>query len=77
MSTSSRRLSARGRTSKNSHTPGKDKGGNCVRSPDASIACSTNPYKGQGLKGQVKARYNRFWTKMYAVNGVKPSLATE
>ena len=71
MSSTSRRLSQRGKTSRNSHTPGKDKGGYCVRNPDAMIAINTNPYKGQGLKGQTKARYNRFWNKMFAVNGVK------
>lgn len=71
MATTSRRLSARSKASRNSHTPGKEKGGFCVRSPDAAIACSTNPYKGSGLKGQTKSSYNRWWTKMLAVNGVK------
>lgn len=71
MSTSSRRLSEQAKPSRNSHTPGKDKGGFCVRSPDSAIACSANPYKGAGLKGQNRAKYNRFWDKMLAVNGVK------
>lgn len=71
MSTSSRRLSAKAKTSKNSHTPGKDKGAYCVRRTDANLAVSTNPYKGQGLKGQAKSAYNRFWSVMLPLNGVK------
>lgn len=77
MTTTSRRLAAKGKTNKPSHTPGKDKGGFCVRSADAAIACTTNPYKGQGLKGQVKARYNRWWNKMLPVNGIKINKETE
>ena len=71
MSTSSRRLSQRSKTSKNSHTSGRSKGGLCVKHPDAALACSANPYKGSGLKGQTKASYNRWWSKMLPVNGIK------
>jgi hypothetical protein len=71
MATTSRRLSAKGKTSKPSHTPGKTKGGFCVRHPDAHIAISANPYKGEGLKGNKKASYNRWWARMLAVNGGK------
>lgn len=70
MSTTSRRLSKK--ASRNSHTPGREKGGFCVRTPDAALATSLNPYKGSGLKGQNLARYNRFWNKMLPVNGIKP-----
>lgn len=69
MSTSSRRISARVNGNRNSHTPGKDKGAFCVRRPDANLAISLNPYKGAGLKGQNRARYERFWNSMIIVNG--------
>lgn len=68
MATTSRRLSARGKASRNNHTPGKDKGGNCVRTPDAALATRINPYKGQGLKGNTLASYTRFWARAAAVN---------
>ena len=71
MATTSRRLSAKAKTSKGSHTPGKTKGGNCVRHPDSHIACSANPYKGDGLKGNKRASYTRWWDRMKSINGGK------
>lgn len=65
MSTSSRRLSQKTKPSRNNHTPGKDKGGYCVRKPDAMLACSANPYKGRGL-GAAQGKYDAWWT--YAKN---------
>lgn len=59
MTTSSRRLSLRAKHSRASHTPGKTKGGFCVRPKDAGTAMSGNPYKGAGLKGNNKAVYDR------------------
>lgn len=71
MTTTSRRLSEKSRPSRNNHTPGRTKGGYCVKHPDSGVACSANPYKGQGLKGQRLASYDRWWTKMFSVNNVK------
>ncbi len=71
MSTTSRRISERTRPSRNSHTPGKDKGGFCVRMSEANLGTSLNPFKGQGLKGNHAAAYKRFWARMYAENGIK------
>lgn len=69
--TSSKRLSGRGKVSKNSHTPGREKGGYCVKRSDAALAITANPYKGQGLKGNTAAAYTRFWGVMLPLNGVK------
>lgn len=74
MSTTSRGISLRTRPSRNSHTPGKDKGGFCVRHNDAGLGVSLNPYKGQGLKGNKLASYDRFWTRMFVENGIKDRL---
>lgn len=74
MSTSSRRLSAKSKSHRNSHTPGKDKGGFCVKMNEAGIGVSSNPYKGQGLKGNGKAAYTRFWARMYTENGIKKEI---
>lgn len=68
MATTSRRLCAKAKAHRNSHTPGKDKGGNCVRTPDAMLAISVNPYKGQGLKGNTLSSYNRFWARAASAN---------
>lgn len=61
MTTTSRRLSAKSKVSKNSHSPGKDKGGFCVRPNDAGSATKGNPYKGAGLKGNARSAYLRIW----------------
>lgn len=77
MTTTSRGISQRTSKARPSHTPGRDKKGNCVRSPDAMLACSANPYKGAGLKGESKAKYNRFWKKAFALNGIKKAEPSE
>lgn len=69
MSTSSRRLSLAGKTSKNSHTPGKTKGGNCVRPKDFGIAINGNPYKGAGMKGETGSKYCRLWDRYKSAKG--------
>ena len=71
MSTTSRRISQRIKGNRNSHTPGREKGAYCVRTPDAELAISLNPYKGAGLKGQNRSSYQRFWDRSYSINGVK------
>ena len=61
MTTTSRRLSAKSKHNRNNHTPGKDKGGYCVRPTDFGNATKRNPYKGQGLKGNESSSYTRIW----------------
>jgi hypothetical protein len=68
MSTTSRRISAKRNANRNSHTPGKDKGAFCVRRPAAEMACSMNPYKGQGIPAKYRDGYTHFWDTMKAVN---------
>lgn len=69
MTTTSRRLSERQKVSKNQHTPGRTKGGFCVRPKDAGTAMSGNPYKGAGLKGNKRATYVRLWTRYKGAKG--------
>lgn len=69
MTTTSRRLSLKSRTSKNQHTPGKTKGGYCVRPKDCGIAISGNPYKGSGIKGTARNTYDRLWTRYKGAKG--------
>lgn len=71
MSTTSRRISQRANAGRNSHTPGKDKGAFCVRRPAAEMACSINPYKGQGIPARYRDSYRRYWNEMYSNNGLK------
>ena len=71
MSTSSRRLSAKLHHSRNNHTAGKDKGGNCVRPKDHGIAINGNPYKGAGIKGSAKSTYIRLWDRYKNSKGNK------
>lgn len=66
MSTTSRRLSAKLHHSRNNHTPGKDKGGYCVRPKDFGIATNVNPYKGAGIKGSRASTYDRLWNRYRA-----------
>lgn len=68
MTTTSRRVSQASRTHKPSHTPGKDKGGNCVRPKDHGIFTNGNPYKGAGLKGDKGNRYLRIADRYAAAN---------
>ena len=75
MTTSSRRLSKRGKLSKNNHTPGKTKGGYCVRPNDHGIATKSNPYKGQGLKGATANAYDTQWARYKAAKGNEVSAA--
>lgn len=56
MSTTSRRLSRSAKVSKNSHTPGRTKGANCVRPKDHGIYTNGNPYKGAGMKGETATK---------------------
>lgn len=69
MSTSSRRLSAKLHHSRASHTPGRSKGGFCVRPKDVGIAMKGNPYKGSGIKGNDKATYTRLWDRFKGAKG--------
>lgn len=69
MSTSSRRLSQKIHASRSSHTPGKDKGGFCVKPKDSGIAVNGNPYKGAGIKGNNAATYERLWNRYKSANG--------
>lgn len=57
MTTTSRRLSAKARTSKPSHTPGKTKGGTCVKSELKTFGMSANPYKLRGYRANQYAAY--------------------
>ena len=66
MTTTSRRLSAKLHHSRNNHTPGKDKGGYCVRPKDFGNATKRNPYKGAGLKGNQRSSYDRLWARYKA-----------
>ena len=69
MTSTSRRLSAKGKVSKPSHTAGKTKGGMCVRPKDAGIAMTGNPYKGAGLKGHHLSTYTRLWDRYKNAKG--------
>lgn len=69
MSTSSRGISKRLHHHRASHTPGRTKGGNCVRPKDCGLAISGNPYKGAGLKGNAKSTYIRLWDKYKSAKG--------
>lgn len=66
MTSTSRRLSERGKHQRNNSTPGKTKGGNCVRPKDHGLAINGSPYKLKG--GQLNA-YQRIWGKYKAANG--------
>lgn len=72
MTTTSRRLSAKGKTSKPSNSSGREKG--IKRPKDFGIAINGNPYKGQGIKGNAKNTYKRIWGKFYARNGIKKEM---
>lgn len=52
--TTSRRVSAAAKASRNSHTPGKTKGGNCIRPKDFGLYTKGNPYK---MRGGTANRY--------------------
>lgn len=67
--TTSRRISERLKHGRASHTPGKTKGGFCVRPKDFGNAISSNPYKGAGLKGHRLSSYNRLWDRYKAAKG--------
>ncbi len=69
MATTSRRLSAKSKISKPSHTPGRTKGGFCVKPKDAGTAMSGNPYKGDGLKGNQLSTYSRLWARYKGAKG--------
>jgi len=56
MSTTSRRVSSAGKGSRNSHTPGRDKGVTCKRLKDFGVYVHGNPYKGAGMKGNTAAQ---------------------
>lgn len=68
MSTTSRRLSQRYKVSKNVNTPGRTKGGFCVRPRDFGIFTKGNPYKGQGMAASVGAAYVRIGSRYSAAN---------
>lgn len=68
MSTTSRRLSQSSKHNRNQHTPGKEKGGNCVRPKDYGLAVNGDPTK---LKGGALQVYHRLWARYKSANGVK------
>lgn len=68
MTTTSRRLSQRNAHGRNNSTPGKTKGGNCVRPKDHGLAMSGNPSK---LRGENLAKYNRLWANYKNAKGNK------
>ena len=68
MTTTSRRLSQRNKHNRNQNTPGKDKGGNCVRPKDFGLAINGDPTK---LKGGQLNTYDRLWAKYKLANGAK------
>ena len=70
MTTTSRRLSQRTKHNRNQSTPGKTKGGFCVRPKDFGIATKSNPYKGAGVKGSAANTYARIWNKYKAANNI-------
>lgn len=57
MTTTSRRLSAKSRTNKPSHTPGKTKGGTCVKSELKTFGMNANPYKLRGFRASQYISY--------------------
>lgn len=69
MSTSSRGISRKLYHSRNSHTPGKTKGGYCVKPKDSGTAITGNPYKGAGLKGNKLSTYNNLWDRYKKAKG--------
>ena len=58
MTTTSRRLSQRGAHARTSHTPGKEKGGNCTKSPLKTFGMNANPYKLKGNKATQYVKYS-------------------
>ena len=68
MTTTSRRLSARSKHNRGNSTPGKTKGGNCVRPKDFGIAIHGDPSK---LKGAALATYERLWANYKNAKGNK------
>lgn len=58
MTTTSRRLAAKSKDSKPSHTAGKTKGGNCVKSPLKTWGATANPYKLKGGQAQLFVVYS-------------------
>lgn len=68
MSSTSRRLSERGKHNRNNSTPGKTKGGNCVRPKDHGLAMSGDPNK---LRGEKLSKYNRLWAQYKNAKGNK------
>jgi hypothetical protein len=74
MTTSSRRLSQKGRTSKPSHTSGKSKGGQCVKSALRTFGMNANPYK---LKGAAANRYIKYCREVDSYKGNEKSQTTK
>lgn len=66
MSTTSRRLSAKSRVSRPSHTPGKTKGGNCVKSSLKTWGMNANPNK---LKGGDVGKYAAYCSEVDSYKG--------
>lgn len=65
MSTSSRRLMAGFKTGKPSRTPGKDKGGSCVKTDLKTWGAQANPYK---LRGGALHKYEKYKEVTSAMN---------
>lgn len=65
MTTTSRRLSAKSRVAKPSHTPGKTKGGNCVKSELKTWGGKANPYK---LSGGDVHKYAKYTELVHSLN---------
>ncbi|HEX7646350.1 MAG TPA: hypothetical protein VF450_02945 [Noviherbaspirillum sp.] len=65
MTTTSRGLSRKARTSTPSRTPGKDKGGSCVKTELKTWGANANPYK---LRGSARQRYEVYRETTNAMN---------
>lgn len=65
MTTTSRRISAKTKTHKPSHTAGRDKGGNCAKTELKTWGASANPYK---LKGGALHRFHEYSEMVKGLN---------
>ena len=65
MTTTSRRLSLRSAHARASHTPGKEKGGNCTKSPLKTFGMNANPYK---LKGHKASQFVNYTAHVKSIN---------
>lgn len=65
MTTTSRGISQKLKHSRASHTPGKDKGINCTKSPLKTFGMNANPYK---LKGHAAKQFVHYSAAVRSLN---------